>query len=537
MKLNNYYNKYQKYLKRYKTRKGGSQTSSESNQEVKLQMDLSIYIRKWISIENILCKDYYKRFYISSSEFDSDEKDTCSNIKNKDECTDPCLWYHLYKDGIYQQKCINKERDKCTIIPDIETCVNNSKCDTFKEKEICNNNSSDIFLHNYDKYGKLNKFKVIKHQCKWDIANEYCNTNNRDMVRHIVKNEYNTENGPILVDNPCVKHHSFSTGKDICVSKSRRSAFEGTELAKPLTGSLGNKFKILASLPFTTKDKRYTKLIYTQILVTDTAISGPRRPENTDMYIGFPCGIIMDMNLLWDNQDFTDYLELIFYNYIGEFSHEANKVILFGHSMGCVLALRFAYYIFKTHPIFFRDRCIVVGSGPHCWIPKPSLNLDFDETFTDLVNIEIFVTGSEYSDSDDEDSDDSEDDMKMFLLLETNKAIEDGRVDDQGQVDISKVKQSARRQVIRKRQERMERKIQAPKKYDYYVDEIIINRIDMKSMKEQIKNIKKFTRYYPMTLLNTTDTTISDIKITKRVKTSKIPNIHDWEMYYHCLSS
>tara|TARA_Y100000389_G_C17387366_1_gene477834 strand:+ start:522 stop:695 length:174 start_codon:yes stop_codon:yes gene_type:complete len=51
-------------------------------------------------------------------------------------------------------------------------------------------------------------------------------------------------------------------------------------------------------------------------------------------------------------------------------NYKFNKLILCGYSMGCVLASRFGYFIFKNHEKTFFDKCLIIGAAPFKWMPK-----------------------------------------------------------------------------------------------------------------------------------------------------------------------
>ncbi len=472
---NYYYQKYRKYKHLYQNQQAGVQQQSQ-----KQSPDVTKYLLKWISIQNVMCRDFSRREYLipsSYSDYDNDEKDTCTSITELEKCQDPCLVYHGYHDGKYLSQCVNKYRDKCTIIPKYDSCISNNSCYQEETPTACKSHIVNSPIHTYDENGKLIDYKIKKSTCHWRDDN-YCVANPDSYLRHNVTNLYQTNQGTSLsINQPCHRYLS-SKNDQLCVAKSRKRVFEGTELASPLQGKSGDKFKILDTIPFLMSDERYRKTIYAQWIVTDETNNPTNINKNPDAYLGFPCGLVIDMNFLWDSQDFTDYLKLLYDNYLQKYRDDYGKVIIFGHSMGCVLALRFSYYIYLKDPSFFHKKCLVLGSGPHTWIPKPSLDIPFDTNFMYRPNIKIFITGILDYEDDDED-----DESPIFI------------------------------------------------------DVIVKNRIDFSLPDKTIKNINKFGLYYPMTVLDTTNASISDLQITEATKYSRAPNIHDWKTYYKCLAS
>ena len=491
--MKDYHIKYLKYKKLYKMYKGGSH-ESQSNY-LQLNMDFRDYIIRWISIENILCKLFNKRTYLTPVKYNNDDSVECSKVESLKDCIDPCTKYWIrYNNGTKKRKCINKYRDKCGLINDVKyyntDCNNSSKCYKYTDSDTCDNSDNSDLITSYGKFGQISDVNVKNYKCKWNSNSNLCETlykeyEDKDHVKYIVANVYNGVDDDYLIKESCIKHYSESKKKDICAAKSRRKAFEGTELSHTITGAFNIQFKILSTVPFTTKDVRYKQTIYTQIL------SNENNGIN-DLYIAFPCGVVMDMNMLWENQDYLNYLEELYQKYILEYSASYHKVVIVGHSMGCVLALRFAYHIFKRNRSFFDERCIVLGSGGHCWIPKKSLGTTFDESFNNLPNIQVFITGYNLLDKKENKS----------------KLLDDSDSSDDDKSDIN-----------------------------YRVDFIVKNLINISRPDDSILNIKKYRVYYPMILLNIDTKMIDAENIPKNVKVQGMPYIHDWEQYYKLLLS
>ena len=75
--------------------------------------------------------------------------------------------------------------------------------------------------------------------------------------------------------------------------------------------------------------------------------------------------------------------------YILEFEKEYDKLIICGHSAGCVLALRLGYYLSTINKPLFFEKCLVIGSAPFCWLPKEKT-----KAFNNLPNIIVFLNGT-----------------------------------------------------------------------------------------------------------------------------------------------
>ena len=86
--MKDYHIKYLKYKKLYKMYKGGSH-ESQSNY-LQLNMDFRDYIIRWISIENILCKLFNKRTYLTPVKYNNDDSVECSKVEDLKDFIDPC---------------------------------------------------------------------------------------------------------------------------------------------------------------------------------------------------------------------------------------------------------------------------------------------------------------------------------------------------------------------------------------------------------------------------------------------------------------
>ncbi|GAG05504.1 unnamed protein product, partial [marine sediment metagenome] len=174
----------------------------------------------------------------------------------------------------------------------------------------------------------------------------------------------------------------------------------------------------------------------------------------------------------------------------------------------CVLALRLGYYIYKKNLYnenginFFIDKCIVVGSGPFCWLP-----IKLKDNFSNLSNIQIFLHGSYYELTyDSDDSNDSNDS------------------NDSDNISFCKVFDSSE-----------------DKKTIIYIDPIIFNIIG-RDLYPNFEKIKTFSHYYPMYCIydQTNESSIngkySNLNVleinTKKGFTINRYVAHDWDTYY-----
>ena len=106
------------------------------------------------------------------------------------------------------------------------------------------------------------------------------------------------------------------------------------------------------------------------------------------------------------------------------------KIILCGHSMGCVTASIFGYYIFRNDKNYFNNKCIIIGSGPFRWLDTDT-DKELYKEFTTSRNVFIFIvriTMGEYLDLYDRILDKAENNYshfpKMYVLHQNEKIID-----------------------------------------------------------------------------------------------------------------
>lgn len=109
------------------------------------------------------------------------------------------------------------------------------------------------------------------------------------------------------------------------------------------------------------------------------------KDPDENLYLLFSSGNVLPKELLWENDDFNLYLQLLVNN-IKLNLYDDKKVILCGHSMGCAVAQRLGFHIFEQEEDFFRSTVLVIGSGSFPWIQKEKKNY-----YKDMSNIFIFI--------------------------------------------------------------------------------------------------------------------------------------------------
>jgi hypothetical protein len=77
------------------------------------------------------------------------------------------------------------------------------------------------------------------------------------------------------------------------------------------------------------------------------------------VYILFPTGRTIDLNTPEINNGLQKLIDKI-KEYV-----KFEKIVIAGHSMGCMIALHFASILYKNQPDFFKEKCIVLCTGPY----------------------------------------------------------------------------------------------------------------------------------------------------------------------------
>ncbi len=209
-------------------------------------------------------------------------------------------------------------------------------------------------------------------------------------------------NNPALFSNTndldCQEYYSHSSEKWKCVSSHNIKHFEGNEKASHINGRFGETFILLETFPLDIGQRyekgltetRYEHIIYAQVYSYDRKDNNiecdSHQPLTNDLYVVFNCGIILDPEFIWD-PIINPYLDSL-YKYCLNYDGLINKVIISGHSMGAVLALRLGYYLNLINNHYFSETCLVIASGPYCWLKKTEM-----VTFTNFNNIVVMYNG------------------------------------------------------------------------------------------------------------------------------------------------
>lgn len=208
---------------------------------------------------------------------------------------------------------------------------------------------------------------------------------NRDKKNNVIDSCENIDLDNCEKEDRC-KIYKSSKGEK-CINASRIKFFEGNELAQKITGKFGDEFKLYYTYPFILKDKNEEQievLIYCSILVNDN-----------DIYVLFSCGKVFNSEILYQDENLIKFKNL--YTEIIKKLEGFDKLILCGHSMGCVAASFLGYVIFSDYPKTFLNKCLVIGSGSFRWLHKT------DEKFNNLPNVIIFIYTRYKMDGDNDD--------------------------------------------------------------------------------------------------------------------------------------
>jgi len=163
---------------------------------------------------------------------------------------------------------------------------------------------------------------------------------------------------------PC-QEYSSSKGF-MCVHPSRiRTFHDKKELGFVFLSKITNR-------PFVVLDSTLYRsdLFYKIILSKDTNV----------VYVMFNMGRVIPKDELYSFKDMN-----VLYSKLIQNTSPNNKIVLCGHSMGAVQALRMALYLFEYHHEFFVNIQVIV-TGPYKWLHPNS-------KFTHLPNVHVYFTG------------------------------------------------------------------------------------------------------------------------------------------------
>jgi hypothetical protein len=163
-----------------------------------------------------------------------------------------------------------------------------------------------------------------------------------------------------------------------CVSKSRIKHFMSSDVSPRIIGKNQQYYKLISSVKFngTIHYKNNVVNIYYYMFLSE---------ETNHIYILFPTGYIFDKNYIETNNDLKKFINDLRDKILNHQMKPNQKIIICGHSLGCVLSLYTAMALKAKNEDFFNSNIIIIGSAPF----KYSKNEDFNY----LTNVKIFAIG------------------------------------------------------------------------------------------------------------------------------------------------
>ena len=159
---------------------------------------------------------------------------------------------------------------------------------------------------------------------------------------------------------PCQEY--ASSKEFVCVNPSRIKTFLNShELSMNFTTYLG-QFSIVHSTMY--KHGLFYKLILSK--------------QTHNVYVLFNMGYVLSEQQLYSSETDMMHLYLLL-------KSSGSNIVLCGHSMGAVQALRMALYLFE-HDIDFFNTISVIVTGPYRWLRPHS-------KFTHLPNVHVYFSG------------------------------------------------------------------------------------------------------------------------------------------------
>jgi len=172
-------------------------------------------------------------------------------------------------------------------------------------------------------------------------------------------------------NNNCQIYSSSSTNIKTCVTKTRIKRFESTEKSPIIYGKNGNSYRLMSTVKFDGIIKG-NEIYYYVFLSLSTS----------NIYILFSTGPVFTKDE-FQNTELKSFLQELISKILQEVLSSEQKVIICGHSMGCVLSLYTGMMIQKTNEDFFNSKIIIIGSAP--------FKYSNDSLFSNLPNVKIFV--------------------------------------------------------------------------------------------------------------------------------------------------
>jgi hypothetical protein len=204
---------------------------------------------------------------------------------------------------------------------------------------------------------------------------------NQSFLKPLNKDEFdlcNDNEGNIKIDcnerneNKCSIYKSYSTFKESCVSKDRISKYEKDTI---IFGKNKGQYRIIETQKIIYIIENVEVEIYYYILLSQ---------ETNNYYILFSTGYVLNKQIN-EIEEIVSFLQTLI-KYIINIESTA-KIIICGHSFGCILSLYTGYLLNSQYPELFVSRCIIFGSGPFKFINKEIF------AFSKLENVKIFILG------------------------------------------------------------------------------------------------------------------------------------------------
>lgn len=213
---------------------------------------------------------------------------------------------------------------------------------------------------NYNQY--IRSVRSLQITSSLSPVNEYLSIANLGdfFYKTFLSQEEDVCTGQDPCEEPCQEYESSK--EVVCVTPSRIKTFINShELSMNFTTPLG-KFSIVNSTLY--KHDLFYKIIVSK--------------QTQNAYVLFNMGHVLSEQQLYSSEKEMKELYL-------NLRSARNKIILCGHSMGAVQALRMALYIFETDIEFF-NTIIVIATGPYRWL-RPNSG------FSHLHNVHVYFSG------------------------------------------------------------------------------------------------------------------------------------------------
>jgi hypothetical protein len=174
----------------------------------------------------------------------------------------------------------------------------------------------------------------------------------------------------------CETYKSSTSDTKTCVTKTRIKyikRLEATEIAPIINAENGKSYKLVATVKLST-DIQFTQIYYYIFL-----------SQANNIFILFPTGVVFVEDEFKINTELKSFLQTLIQQILKEKkANRGAKVIICGHSMGCVLSLYTGIMLQEQDKEFFNSNIIIIGSAPFSYA-NSSIN------FSNLPNVKVFV--------------------------------------------------------------------------------------------------------------------------------------------------